>query len=183
MFCTSRYIQSVRVRAAFALVASAVVAFLVATGFIPDVKFDFSQWGEFNVSQGGEIDYSQQGEEQHMAVLARVFCDCLKGESLLYTTVAAGLGEAYTNLKPSIDALSYARPVIAVLYLLIAARFFMAAVDRRKPIVFCSVLLAAVIATGVNWASLFGYLNWSAENSSCQKTLAEVGLNVQPSRC
>jgi hypothetical protein len=73
MFCTSRYIQSVRVRAAFALVASAVVAFLVATGFIPDVKFDFSQWGEFNVSQGGEIDCSQQGEEQHMAVLARVF--------------------------------------------------------------------------------------------------------------
>lgn len=31
--------------AAFALLASAVVATLVAVGYIPDIKFEFSQWG------------------------------------------------------------------------------------------------------------------------------------------
>jgi hypothetical protein len=150
------------VGAAFALVASAVVRSLVDVGYIPDIRFEFSQWGE---------------EQQTMAVLKRVLYDCFKGESLVYTVVAAGLQEAYTNLKPPIDDIAFLRPVIAVLYLLIAACCFMAAVDRRKWIVFGSVLLAAVIATGVNWASLFSYLNWSAENLSCQNTLAEAGLN------
>ena len=32
--------------AASALVASAVVGLLVAVGYIPEIKFDFSQWGE-----------------------------------------------------------------------------------------------------------------------------------------
>jgi hypothetical protein len=148
--------------AAFALVASAVVALLVATGFIPDIKFDFSLWGE---------------EQQIVAIDKRVLIDCLKGESFIYSVVASGLGEAYTNLKPPIDAISYLRPVIAVLYLVIAARFFMLAVGRRKGLVFCLVLLAAVIATGVNSASLIGYLSWRVKNSSCQNTLVEAGFD------
>ena len=32
--------------AAFALVASAVVGLLVAVGYIPEIKYDFTQWGE-----------------------------------------------------------------------------------------------------------------------------------------
>ena len=32
--------------AAFALVASAVVALLVAAGYVPEIKYDFTQWGE-----------------------------------------------------------------------------------------------------------------------------------------
>jgi len=129
--------------AVFALVASAVVALLVATGSIPDIKFDFSQWGD---------------QQQGMAVFKRVLYDCLKGESLLYTVVASGFQEAYTNLKPPIDDISYLRPLIVVLYLFIAARFFMVAVDRRKPIVFGVVILAAILATAATYFTLGEYL-------------------------
>jgi hypothetical protein len=139
--------------AVFALVASAVVALLVATGSIPDIKFDFSQWGE-----------QQQGE----AVFKRVIYDCLKGESLLLSVVASGFGEAYTNLKPPIDALSYLRPLIAVLYLFIAARFFMVAVDRRKPMVFGVVVLAAILATVANYFTVKAYFHWKGAHTSCK---------------
>ncbi|MGC2409370.1 MAG: hypothetical protein WA441_05100 [Methyloceanibacter sp.] len=148
--------------AAFALVASAVIALLVAVGSIPEIKFDFSQWG---------------GEQQLIAVNKRVLYDCLKGESLLFTIVATGLEEAYTNLRPPIDDISYLRPVIAVLYLIIAARVFMAAVDRRKSVVFGTVLLAALIATGANIISVRAYLNWKDERSSCKENLVQAGLD------
>jgi hypothetical protein len=32
--------------AAFALVASAVIALLVAVGYLPEIKYDVTQWGE-----------------------------------------------------------------------------------------------------------------------------------------
>jgi hypothetical protein len=77
--------------------------------------------------------------------------DCLKAKNFVYTVLAAGLQEAYGELKTPVDALSYVRPVIAVLYLFIAARFFMVAVDRGKAsAVVGMVCLAAVAATAAN---------------------------------
>ena len=145
------------VGAAFALVASVAVRSLVDVGYIPDIRFDFSQWGE---------------EQQMLAVNKRVLYDCLKNESLLFTVVASGLEEAYTNLRPPIDAISYLRPVITVLYLVIAARFFMAAVDRGKALVFSLVLVAALLATGANVVSLAGCLHWKGEHSGCAEQTA-----------
>ena len=144
--------------AAFALVASTVIAVLVAAGLIPEVKFDTTQWG---------------AEEQVAAVKQRVLNDCLKEESLVFTILAVGLQEAYTQLRPPIDALSYLRPLITVLYLVIAARIFMAAVNRRKGVIFSLVLLAALVATGATALSLSVYLNRKIANSSCQKTVVE----------
>ena len=63
--------------AAFALVASAVVAALIAVEFIPDIKFDFSQWA--------------LGEGLSRNAFDRIVFDCLKERSLLYTIVVAGL--------------------------------------------------------------------------------------------
>jgi len=82
------------VGAAFALLTSAVVRSLVDVGYIPDIRFDFSQWGS---------------EEQITAVLKRVWIDCVKKESLAFTVFASGFQEAYTNLRPPIDAISYLR--------------------------------------------------------------------------
>ena len=79
------------VGAAFALVASVVVRLLVDVGYIPDIRFDFSQWGE---------------EQQNIAVLKRVLSDCLKNESLGFTVLASGFQEAYTSLRPPVDGLS-----------------------------------------------------------------------------
>ena len=130
-------VATVLVGAAFALVASAVVRSLVDVGYIPDISFDFNQWGE---------------EQQSIAVLKRVLYDCLKNESLLFTVVASGLEETYTNLRSPIDDISYLRPVISVLYLFVAAPMFMAAVARRKPIV-----------TVANYLVLKAYLDWKTE--------------------
>jgi hypothetical protein len=124
--------------AAFALVASAVVALLVAFGSIPPIKYDLAQW------QLGS-------EEQGVAVLRRVLYDCLKEDSLLFTVLSPGFH----------DAISWLRPVIAVLYLIIAACVFMAAVERRKSIVFATVIVAALVATGATYLSLRTYFNWS----------------------
>lgn len=112
-------------------------------------------------------------------MLKRVLSDCLKNESLGFTVLASGFQEAYTNLRPPVDDLSYLRPVITVLYLFIAARFFAAAVERRKPLVFGMVLLAALITTGTNYLSLIAYGRWKIEHSSCaeETQLATLGLN------
>jgi hypothetical protein len=76
--------------AIFALVASAVVKSLVAVGFIPEIKFDFSQWGD---------------AQQMIAVNKRALHDCLREGSL----VSTGLQAAYNDLKPPIDSISYLR--------------------------------------------------------------------------
>ena len=148
--------------AAAALVASMVVGLLVAVGYIPEIKYDFTQFG---------------GMDQLIAVNNRALHDCLKAESLLYTILATGMQEAYTGLKPPIDVISYLRPTIGVLYLVVAARFFMAAVDRRKALVFSLVLLAAVVATGATVISLAAYFHWEEERSGCTENLAQVGLD------
>lgn len=148
--------------AAFALVASAVVGLLVATGYIPEIKYDFTQWRDL---------------EQLTAVMNRAFHDCVKQESLVYAILATGLQEAYTNLKPPIDSISYLRPIIALLFLIVAARFFMAAVDRRKAVVFSLVLLAALLATGANYLSLKTYFHWKEERTSCQEKLVGLGFD------
>ena len=147
--------------AVFALVSSAVVASLVAVGFIDKITFDFSQWGE---------------DEQLYALYRRVLMDCLNKESFLHTIVATGSQEAYSNLRSPINGIGYVRPIIALLYLVIAARVFAAAVDRRKLVVFVMVLLAALVATAVRGYSLGSYLDWSAKSSDCNKTLGERGL-------
>ena len=65
-----------------------------------------------------------------------------------------------------------------MLYLVIAARFFMAAVDRRKSVVFGMVLLAALVATGANVLSLKAYFKWNYENSDCgEKRLGEIAMD------
>jgi hypothetical protein len=149
------------VGAALALVASAVVGLLVTVGYIPEIKYDFTQWGE---------------EEQVMAVNQQVLYECQKYQSLIYTVFVTGLQQAYTNLKKPIDDISWIRPIIAVLYLVIAARFFMAEVDRRKRVVFGMVFLAAFVATGANYLALKSYFKWNLENSGCENNLAEQGL-------
>ena len=123
--------------AALALVASTVVAALGAVGYLPEIRYDRAQWG---------------GSEEQMIQLLRLdLYDCLKEGSPLYKVVMAGLQEPYSHLKPPVDSLSFIRPVIAVLYLFIAARFFMAAVGRQKALtVFGMVCLAAVVATAAN---------------------------------
>jgi hypothetical protein len=70
--------------AIFALAVSAVVGLLAAVGYIPDIKYDFTQSGEM---------------EQLIAVYKRTAYDCLREESLTYTILAAGLQGAYVNLK------------------------------------------------------------------------------------
>ena len=75
-----------------------------------------------------------------------------------------GFRSAYNDLKPPIDTLSFLRPIIVVLYLFLAACFFRAAVDRRKSVVFGLVLLAALIATGVNVLWLKAYFEWRYQN-------------------
>jgi hypothetical protein len=148
--------------AVFALVASAVVALLVAVGYIHEIKYDPTQFG---------------GMEQQIAVYKRAAHDCLKGESLIYTILATGLQFEYRDLKSPIDEISWLRPTIAILYLGVAARVFMAAVDRRKPAVFSIVLLAALVATGANYLLLKGYLNWNLENSRCEEKVAALSAD------
>jgi hypothetical protein len=133
-------------------VASAVVALLVAVGVIPEIKYDFTQW--------------ETAQEQEVELFKRVVRDC---------RVATGLQAAYEDLKSPIDELSYLRPAITVLYLAIAARVFIAAVDRRKSAVFGMVLMA-LMGTGVNIASLKAYLDWNSANSSCGERAYELGL-------
>ena len=136
--------------AAFALVVSAVVALLVAVGFIPEIIFDLSQWKALR------------------AVVE--FNECLKQESAIYTLAVTGLGDAYGVLKPPINSISYLRPGITLLHLFIAARVFMAAADTRKWAVFGVVLLAAALATGANYLALRSYFDWHLENTNCAKS-------------
>ena len=149
--------------AAFALVSSAVVGLLIAVGFISDIKIDYTQWAET--------------EDLRAAIFGGVLRDCLKQESLIYTILAAGLGEAYSELKPPIDDLSYIRPIITLLYLVIVARFLMIAVDRRKGAVFGLVILAALVTAAVDWFGLREIIRWTEKNSSCEEdTLVAAGL-------
>ena len=137
----------------FALLASAVVALLIVVGFIPEIKYDLTQWGN---------------DQQVTQVLKLAVYDCLKQESLLFQIVASGMGEAYTKLKAPIDDLSYIRPLTTVLYLLIAARVFMVAVDHRKPAVFGLVVLGALISTVAIYQTFKAYGDWT-RTSDCLK--------------
>jgi hypothetical protein len=142
------------VGAVFALVASAVVRSLVDVGYIPDINHDFSQWG--------------LGEGLSRDAFDSLVSDSLKESSLLYTILAGRLGDGYSNVKYPFGHISNIRPLITLLYLIIAAMIFMAAVDRRKPVVFGMVLLAALISTGAIVQSLDYYLAWNYENSGCR---------------
>jgi len=151
--------------AVFALLASAVVASLIAVGYIPEIKHDLSRWGN---------------EEHLVSVLTVAYYDCLKRESLLFTIVASGLQEAYSNLKAPLDYISYIRPFTTLLYLLIAALAFTAAVDRRKSVVFGLVFLAALVTTFVEYRSLKAYSDWTSQTTACKKEekLAALGFGL-----
>ena len=113
---------------------------LVAVGYIPDIKIDFTQWGD--------------EETQLFEVNMRVLRDCLKEHSLVYTILTSGLQFSYNDLKEPLDEIGVIRPIITVLYFLIAARMFMAAAIQRKAVVFSVVILAALIAIGANVLAL-----------------------------
>ena len=49
--------------------------------------------------------------------------DCLKESSLLYTIVAAGLGDGYSSVKYPFGHVSNIRPIVTLLYLIIAVMF------------------------------------------------------------
>jgi hypothetical protein len=150
--------------AAFALVASSVVALLLAANFIPDIRYDFTQWGE---------------EEQVVQGLVMALRECLKSESFVFTLVATGLQEAYSNLRPPIDAIAYVRPIIGLTYLVIAAGVFATILEGRKPFVFGGVIVAALIATGFNVAVLKGYLIWNPGNAGCEQKVATGQIGVE----
>jgi len=147
--------------AALTLVASAVIGLLVAVGYIPEIRYDVTQWG---------------GWEQVAAVKNRVLNDCLKQKSLIVTIMAAGFREAYTNLRPPFGNLSYLRPALTVLYLVIAACFFMAAVERRRTLVFSLVLLAGLVATGANVLAAAAILGWKVKTTGCEEKLPDATL-------
>ena len=75
-------------------------------------------------------------------------------------------------LKTADFELSWLRPTVTILYLVIAARFFMAAVDRRKAAVFSVVVLAALVATSASFLSLAAYVHWIEINSGCMEQMA-----------
>ena len=115
-------------------------------------------------------------DEQGIAGFKQALHHCHKQKSLTYTILAAGLQEAYGNLRPPIDGISYLRPTIGVLFLVIAARFFTAAVGRRKPAVFGMVLLAALLATGANILGLKVYFE-SSYDPSCEKEMEQLAVD------
>ena len=109
-----------------------------------------------------------------------MFYDCLKEKSLGFTIVAEGLGESYTNLKSPFGIIAYLRPTITLLYLIIAALMFMAAVDRRKPLVYGMVLLAGLIVAGAISQSLAYYVIRNHESpAGCKgEVLVERSLGL-----
>jgi hypothetical protein len=152
--------------AVFALAVSAVVSLLVAVGYIPDIKYDPTRWWEFDPTQWWKAKDMTAGIEWTLH-------ECRREESLIYTILATGAQEAYQKLRPPIGSISFLRPVTTLLYLILAARIFMAAIDRRKPVVFGVVLLAALVATGANILSHRAYFAWNYENSGCEENLAK----------
>jgi tetratricopeptide (TPR) repeat protein len=62
--------------------------------------------------------------------------ECQKAQSEIYALFATGLQFEYGRLKSPISRLSWLRPVIAVLYLFIAAAMFKAAVDQGLTLIY-----------------------------------------------
>jgi hypothetical protein len=56
----------------------------------------------------------------------------------------------------------------------------MAAIDRRKSVVFGVVLMAAVVATSVNIVSLQAYFEWKVDDSGCGERIAKGGIGLDP---
>jgi hypothetical protein len=134
-------------------VVSGTIALLVAIGYIPDVRIDFSQWDE------------------RTAVVHRALTECLERErGVIFTALIMGLGEEYSAVKAPIGGpLSYVRTVVTLLFLLVAARLFMAVAKAHKWVVFSLVLLSAALATTANYWGLRTYLDWDLENTACAK--------------
>jgi hypothetical protein len=135
---------------------------LLVAGYIPPIKHDFTQWWE---------------EKEAVAAMLRAMNECRKQESLIFTILATGAQDAYGDLKPPLSTISFIRPAITLLYLVVAAPIFTADIDRRKRSVFGVVLLAALLATGAHIASMRAYFAWNYENSNCKENLLERGFD------
>jgi hypothetical protein len=105
------------------------------------------------------------------AVKQRLLDDCLKRESLGFRILTAGYQEAFTQIKDPIGRVTFLRTAVAAAYLFITAVFFMAAVQRRKDLVFVLVLLASLVGTAATAFSASYYLNRKIAVSSCQDKL------------
>ena len=73
--------------AALVLVAAAVVALLAATGYIHEIRYDFTQWGGLDAGPP-------------LAVYKRALYDCLRKESLAYMVMAAAPWRLHNRLGP-----------------------------------------------------------------------------------
>jgi len=85
--------------------------------------------------------------------------------------LAAGYQEAFTQIKDPIGRVSFLRTAVAAAYLFIAASFFMAAVQRRKKLVFGLVLLASLIGTA---ATAFSASYLSESKNCCLKLSQQI---------
>ena len=135
-----------------ALLAATAVAALEASGFISEITVTPATM----LHEVAADDYWQLME-----------INCLKEQSLAITIIASGMGDGYDNLKNPFDELSHIRPVVTVLYLLIAARLFMTATDSRKFLTFGAVLLAAVLGAASIEFGLREYMQHLAEQTGC----------------
>ena len=135
-----------------ALLAATAVAALEASGFISEITVSPATM----LQEVAADDYWQLME-----------INCLKEQSLAITIIASGMGDGYDNLKNPFDELSHIRPVVTVLYLLIAARLFMTATDSRKFLTFGAVLLAAVLGAASIEFGLREYMQHLAEKTGC----------------
>jgi hypothetical protein len=149
--------------AALALVASGVVALLVAVGYSPKSNMTMRN-GMKLISRA-----SLFSNELCTTVINR--------KASRSGSSRRGLQEPYDNLKPPIDTLSFLRPVITVLYLIIAAFVFRAATARRKSAVLATVLLSALLATGANIAALKAYRKWNYHNSDCKEKFMQLAAD------
>ena len=135
-----------------ALLAAIAVAALHAVGFISDIT----------VTPAAILD--EVAEDDYWQLMG---INCLKERSLAIRIVASGMGDGYDYLKHPFDELSYIRPVVTVLYLVVAARLFMEATESRKLLSFGAVLLAAVLGAASIQFGVGAYMRHLGEKTGC----------------
>lgn len=143
--------------AVIALLAALVVGIMVAGRLIPSVAVDFDTF------DGTTMWWSH--------VKQQALNDCLIREFAIVKIVAAGLQEPFTRLRDPIGYLSFVRPLFVFVFMLVAAYFFMVAVERRKKLVFGLVVLAASVAV---YAAGSMYILVKSESSVCREQLDET---------
>jgi hypothetical protein len=103
--------------------------------------------------------------------MQQTLLECQKEQSILYRVLLNGPQDAYYNLKFPLSSIGLLRPLIAVLYFIVAARVFMVAIDRGRWVVFTVVLFAALFAIGAHLVTLGASREWAEKNSGCEVNL------------